>query len=310
MHRAIAAWLTEHPWRPLIASALCGALVQLMQQLPLLQLTVLPFTLAACAIPVLSVLRFDTRLGLAAAAVGAGSQCWIVYLLAPMVMAGTYPGIVLAFFGPALLAVLLKRTGSLNLCFQVAVLTTGLLLALVHVALPDPVGVWKPVLAELLNAMQPTGLSQADRDAFLAAVARPMWGALGAFALATVFGALLLGRWWDSLLRSEPGAFGREYQMLRLGVALGIAVTVLFLLAMTSDALLIAWLATVALMALTFQGLAAAHRSRAGGRLKLGWLAAIYLLLIVPLSNIVTMFVLASWGFVDNWLRPRRPASP
>jgi len=69
------------------------------------------------------------------------------------------------------------------------------------------------------------------------------------------------------------------------------------------------WLATVALMALTFQGLAAAHRSRAGGRLKLGWLAAIYLLLIVPLSRVVTMFVLASWGFIDNWFRPRRPAS-
>jgi hypothetical protein len=299
MHRAIAAWLTEHPWRPLIASALCGVLVQLM----------LPFTLVACSIPVLTVLRFDARLGLAAAAVGAASQCLIVYSLAPMVQAGTYPGIALAFFGPALLAVLLKRTGSLNLCFQVAVLATGLLLVLVQVALPDPVGVWKPLLTQMLDSMQATGLTHADREAFLAAVARPMWGALGAFALATVFGALLLGRWWDSLLRTESGAFGREYQMLRLGVALGIAATVLFVLAMTSDTLLIAWLATVALMALTFQGLAAAHRSRAGGRLKLGWLAAIYLLLIVPLSNVVTMFVLASWGFVDNWLRPRRPAS-
>ena len=48
---------------------------------------------------------------------------------------------------------------------------------------------------------------------------------------------------------------------------------------------------------------------RASGRLNRGWLAAIYLLLIVPLSSMLTMFVLASWGFADNWLRPRRPAS-
>jgi hypothetical protein len=110
------------------------------------------------------------------------------------------------------------------------------------------------------------------------------------------------------LLRPETGAFGREYQLLRLGTVLGIAVTVLFVLAMATSVPLISWLTWIAFMALTFQGLAAAHRSRAGGRLNRGWLAAIYLLLIVPLSNVVTMFVLASWGFADNWLRPRQAA--
>jgi len=300
MHRALAAWLTEHPWRPIIASALCGALAQLM----------LPLTLVACAIPVLTVLRFDARLGLAAAAVGAGAQAWIVYSLAPTVMAGTYPGIVLAFFGPALLAVLLKRTGSLNLCFQVAVLAVGALLAVVSFALEDPVGAWQAPLTQLLDTMQAPGITQADRDALVAAFARPMWGALGAFTLTMVFGVLLLGRWWESLLRPERGAFGAEYQQLRLGVALGVVVTVLFVLAMATDWLLVSWLSWVALLALTFQGLAAAHRSRAGGRLKLAWLAAIYVLLIVPLSSVVTMFVLASWGFANNWLRPRQAARP
>lgn len=299
MHRAIAAWLTEHPWRPIVAIALCAVLAQML----------LPFTLLACAIPVLTVLRFDARLGLAAAAVGAGVQCGIVFWLAPTVMAGTYPGILLAFFSPLALAVLLKRTRSLNLCFQVAVLAVAVLLAVVDVALTDPIGAWRVPLTQLVDAMQAPELTQADRDAIVAAFAPPMWGALGAIALAMVFGVLLLGRWWDSLLGPQAGAFGAEYQRLRLGVALGVAVTVLFVLAMVTDFVLISWLTSVALMALTFQGLAAAHRSRAGGRFKLGWLAAIYLLLVVPVSNIVTMFVLASWGFIDNWLRPSRPAS-
>jgi hypothetical protein len=78
---------------------------------------------------------------------------------------------------------------------------------------------------------------------------------------------------------------------------------------MVTDIPLISALAWVAFVALSFQGLAAAHRSRAGGRLNRGWLAAIYLLLVVPLSMMLTMFVLAIWGFADNWLRPRRPAS-
>lgn len=299
MHRAIAAWLTERPWRAAVAIAFCGALSQLM----------LPFTVLACAIPVLSALRFDARIGLGVAAVGAAVASWIVFSLAPQVMSATFIGIGLMFFGPLALALLLKRTGSLNLCFQVAVLFTGLSLALVHAALADPVGVWTPLLNQLLDSMEAAGLKiEGDRAALIALWARSMWGALGALALATVFGALLLGRWWDSLLRA-PGAFGAEYRNLRLGVALGITVTVVFVLALATDSPLIAALAWVAFVALAFQGLAAAHRSRAGGRLNRGWLAAIYLLLIVPLSMMLTMFVLAIWGFADNWLRPRRPAS-
>jgi hypothetical protein len=299
MHRAIAAWLTEHPWRAGIAIAFCGALSQLM----------LPFTVLACAIPVLSVLRFDARIGVLVAAIGAASASWTVHSLAPTVLPGTFAGIALMFFGPLALALLLKRTGSLNLCFQVAVLAAGVLLAVVHGVLTDPVAVWTPLLNQLLDSMQSAGLKiEGDRQALVALWARSMWGALGALALATVFGAMLLGRWWDTLLRA-PGAFGAEYRNLRLGIALGVTATVVFVLAMVTDIPLISALAWVAFVALTFQGLAAAHRSRAGGRLNRGWLAAIYLLLVVPLSMMLTMFVLAIWGFADNWLRPRRPAS-
>jgi hypothetical protein len=300
MHRAIAAWLTERPWRAAVAIAFCGALSQLM----------LPFTVLACAIPVLSVLCFDARIAMVVAAVGAGAASWIVYALAPTVMPGTFAGIALIFFGPLALALLLKRTGSLNLCFQVAVLVVGVLLAVVHAALADPVAVWTPLLNQLLDSMQQAGFKiEGDRQALVALWARSMWGALAALALATVFGALLLGRWWYSLLRA-PGAFGAEYRNLRLGTALGIAVTAVFVLAMALDAPLIAALAWIGFVALAFQGLAAAHRSRAGGRLNRGWLAAIYLLLIVPLSMMLTMFVLAIWGFADNWLRPRQAAGP
>ena len=76
-------------------------------------------------------------------------------------------------------------------------------------------------------------------------------------------------------------------------------------LAFWLDSALIDSLAWVAFAALSFQGLAAAHRSKARGRLNRGWLAAIYVLLIVPLSMSVTVLVLAIWGFADNWLRPQ-----
>jgi len=298
MHRAFAAWLTERPWHAAVAVVLCGTLSQLL----------LPLTVLACAIPVLSALRFGPRIGIGMAAIGTASACWLIYALAPTVLPGTFSGIALTFFGPLALALLLKRTGSLNLCFQIAVLAASLLLVVVHSVLADPVAVWRTVLTQLLDAVQAPGTA-AERDAFVTAVAPSMWGALGAMALAFVFGTLLLGRWWDSLLREETGAFGSEYRLLRLGIALGVAVSVVFVLAFATDIPLVAALTWIGFVALTFQGLAAAHRSRAGGRLSRGWLTAIYVLLVVPLSMMQTMFVLATWGFADNWLRPRRPAS-
>jgi hypothetical protein len=295
MHRAIAVWLTGHPWRAAVASAVSG---MLSLQMPL------PFLIVAGAIAVLVVLRFDIRyavtMAVVSAAVVIGSMLASVEPSWWMAIA-----IGLLFFGPVLLGWLLRQTGSLNLVFQVTSLGLVMLLLVVFVSLPDPVGMWRGQIEAVWQSMANAGLRiEGDRDTIIAAWSRTMWGALAALALATVFGAVLLGRWWQSLL-DTPGSFGIEYRQLRLGRALGIATTMLFIVALLTDSALVASLAWVAFAALAFQGLAAAHRSKAVGRLDRGWLVAIYVLLIVlPVTSIV-VFMLAIWGFADNWLRPR-----
>ena len=295
MHRAIAVWLTGHPWRAIFASAMSGAL---SPQLPL------PFLVIAGAIAVLVALRFDLRYAVGMAFTAGAAASWVVLSVAR-------PGgwlffaIGLLFFGPMLLGWLMRQSGSLNLAFQVALLSMALLLIVLFAVLPDPVGMWREQIELVWVSMAKAGLQiEGDRDVIIAAWSRTMWGALAALALATVFGAALLGRWWQSLL-DTPGSFGAEYRQLRLGRALGIATTVLFIVALLTDSALVASLAWVAFAALAFQGLAAAHRSKAVGRLDRGWLVAIYVLLIVlPVTSIV-VFMLAIWGFADNWLRPR-----
>lgn len=295
MHRAVAVWLTGHPWRAAIASAMSGAL---SPQMPL------PFLVLAGAIPVLVALRFDIRYAFAMATAAGAAASWVVLSVAQ-------PGgwlalaIGLLFFGPVLLGWLLRRTGSLNLVFQVVMLGMVVLLATVYLSLPDPVGMWRQQIESVWASMANAGLRiEGDKNPIIAAWSRTMWGALAALSLAIVFGALLLGRWWQSLL-DTPGTFGIEYRRLRLGRALGIATTVLFISALVSDSALIASVAWVAFAALAFQGLAAAHRSKAVGRLDRGWLVAIYVLLIVlPVTSIV-VFMLAIWGFADNWLRSK-----
>jgi hypothetical protein len=297
MHRAFAAWLIGRPWRAAVATAFCGALSQQMM---------LPFVVLAGAIPVLMLSRYDLRVALGIALSGAAAVTWIV-LSASAANIWVFLGIAWLFFGPVSLGVILRRSGSLNLSFQVAVLFVALVVTLIHVLLPDPVALWVPLLRPIVEQMIASGLQLgSDAETLVQLWARTMWGALAALSLGPVLGALFLGRWWESLL-SAPGAFGREYQQLRLGMVLGALVTVTFVMTFVSDAALLSSLAWVGFAGLVFQGLAAAHRSKARGTLNRGWLAAIYVLLIVPLSMSVTVFVLALWGFADNWLRPKAP---
>jgi hypothetical protein len=298
MHHAIAAWLTERPWRAALAAAICGTFSLQM---------LMPFMVLAGAIPVLVALKVDSKQALVVAATAAAAAIWIVVSLAPDAP-WLIAGIAILTFGPVLLALLLKRTGSLNLCFQLAVAAIAIAVLGVHLALPEPASVWVELLKRVIESMEAAGLHFAgDTDAMIAIWSRTMWGALAALTLTTLLGALFLGCWWQTLLDS-PGRFGAEYRQLRLGRVLGLAVTALFVAAFVSDSALIASLAWVAFAALSLQGLAAAHRSKAGGRLNRGWLAAIYVLLIVPLSMSITVLVLAIWGFADNWLRPRTQA--
>jgi hypothetical protein len=295
MHRAIAAWLTQRPWHAAVAAAFCGALSLQM---------LMPFMVLAGAIPVLVALRSDSKLALAVAATAAASAVWVVLSVAS-VAPWLLMGLIVLLFSPVLLGLLLKHTGSLNLCFQVAIAGVAAVLVIVHVVLPDPAGIWVELLKHVLASMADAGLKlTGDTDAMIAIWARTMWGALAALTLATVLGSLFMGCWWQTLLDS-PGGFGIEYRKLRLGLVLGVGVTLLFVAAFWTESALLASLAWVAFAALSFQGLAAAHRSKAGGRLNRGWLAAIYVLLIVPLSMSVTVLALAVWGFADNWLRNR-----
>jgi hypothetical protein len=287
MHRAFAAWLIERPWHATVACGVCGALSFF-----------LPFMLLACAIPVLVALRINVKLGLALALLS--SVPWIsVPTSAPALWLLSAAAV---FFGPVLLAILLRRTGSMNLCFQLATLLCGLIVVTIHVVGPDPVKFWLRLIHEAFAAsgVEPDANWQTLMQQFGAS----MWGLLASAVLAGVLSALFLGRWWTGLAGAEAG-FGAEFRSLRLGTVLGAMVTGVFVARFFSDSPLVHSLIWIACFVLTLQGLAAAHRSKANGHLSPGRLTAIYVLLAVPISATVTALVLAIWGYADNWLRPR-----
>ncbi len=301
MHRRFAAWLVGQPWRAFFIGACFAALSPQGFS---------PFALVASAAAILVVLFGDspgavTR-GMTVAVVSfAVATGTLLSIKQPVVVAAGLAA--LAFVVPALLGVLLKRTGSLTLCFQLAVLGMALLLVGIYALLDNPSAVWEQLLREAVNSLKASGMVLANPEEIITGFARTMWGAYAALVLLGTLSALFLARWWQSLLEA-PGGFGNEYRELRLGRALGIVAIVIIVTAALVEIELVDCLSWVAMSALAYQGLAAAHRRKAAQQMGQGGLVAIYVFLIVPLSAFVMVTLLAAWGVADNWRQFRGAA--
>jgi hypothetical protein len=93
-------------------------------------------------------------------------------------------------------------------------------------------------------------------------------------------------------------------------VALGAAAGLVVVLALFTKPLLIDDLRSVFTAALTLVGLAALHRAVVSGKLRRAWLWFTYIMLGLVVTAAPMVIALAGWGFVDNWLRSQRVATP
>ena len=205
---------------------------------------------------------------------------------------------------PLALAVLLRRSHSLALCLQVAVLGGAAMVVLLHATLGDPEQFWAPFVRDLAQEMQRRGLPMhLEEDGLVETLAQTLWGWVTVLTVLLAMCALFLARWWQTR-PEQPGRFGAEFQQLRLGKVLGGAAALAVAASLLTEQPLVDDLARLFMGALMVVGLAAAHRFKADGRLNGAWLWAIYALLV--LAAPVMVAALAGWGFVDNWLRSQR----
>lgn len=292
MQRAFAAWISEQPWRAAIVAACLGVLSPQ---------GVTPFAVLAAAVPTLIALQGNTRQALGIVLAGAAAVTTSLLLGGyAWYLAGCFA--IAVFLVPFVLGVVLQRTGSLPLAFQLAVLLAFAVLGGIYLWLDQPASVWEKLLAQAGEALQQAGVE--FDPSLMTALARTMWGTYLALWLLSTLCALFVARWWQALLVS-PGSFGAEFRELRLGKVLGLISIAVIVAAALADVGFWDALAWSAVTALAFQGLAAAHRQKATGRLKRGWLVAIYVFLIMPLFSFITVSLLAGWGLADNWRRLR-----
>jgi hypothetical protein len=198
----------------------------------------------------------------------------------------------------------LRRTGSLTLAVQIAVLA-GVIGAVAFMAWSrDPQAYWEQVLTEFTGRAKSMGIEVGPAD-LIPDAARVMTGMIAALAVASALAALFLGSWWVGA-RGGP-MFGQEFQELRMGRVLGLLAGITGLLFLTSlrpgvdDVLLVLGVGFV------LQGLAVVHWHGARRHWPRSWPLALYLpMALVARLAVIEMLLLGLLGLFDNGYSLRR----
>jgi len=199
------------------------------------------------------------------------------------------------------LALLLRSSSSLTLCFQVSAVLGLAAISLGLLLVPDPVSAFREMLGPMQEQLRASGqeLSASEWDL----VYRVMPGVMTGLMILTHLSCVFLGRVWQDMLDGTRGRFGGEFRQLKLGTVLIGLTSVIILLAMLTGSLWAQNVIWVFVVLLTLQGLSLAHFMAANG-----WppavLYIVYGLLVLLVQ--VTLPILSAAGFLDNWFNLRR----
>ena len=258
-----------------------------------------PFSVVAGAVIGLVTLRYGMSEG---AVVLAGATA--VFAVAMWGFAGSVAPaavfVVLTALPAFALCALLRVTSSLGTVLAAATLVAGVLIAMLYLAVADPVAWWMEVLETFLatraDDIDPQAIEQ------VVELLAPVMAGLPIAVVVTSMIVVFLARWGHAVL-DNPGGFGSEFRELRLGrrFAAGAGVVALIaLFAAPSETGMGHDLLVLIVAAYVIQGIALMHglvRLRGAAR---GWIIAMYasLLLMTP----ITVIVLSVAGYSDAWL--------
>jgi hypothetical protein len=203
----------------------------------------------------------------------------------------------------------LRHRGRLDDALLVACAVGWATVALLHLLVPDLVGLWRETLERIIQPEERAASTQLYAAQLASAVdklAPMMTAAVGA---AMTLGAIvsgLIAHWWQTVL-DAPGAFQGEFHQLRIGQLAAAITAVLGVGVVVMPGLPLKAFAAVAGVVFAVQGLAVVHGVVARRGLTRRWLIGIYVLtVLLPLEMICGLILV---GIVDAWADFRRQVS-
>ena len=216
--KAFATWVMKGRMQAVIAATVSAVLA----------LIVTPLSVVSVAVVMLTVLRQGWREGLLVLLSALLAIGGLGGLLFQMPIAAALIGVIL-WVPAAVLGATMGRSGSLRVAIEAAAVGAGAIVLLQYGLMGDPAAFWAETLNGFVAAQVDAGAGQvAELETLIAATAGWMAGGVAAAWFLATLAALMLARYWASLIDS-PGAFGEEFRELRFGRWLLILVPVLLL---------------------------------------------------------------------------------
>jgi len=284
----IANYAMKGPMQAIIAVVLFSALSVFLA----------PFGILVGATIALVTLRVSVTEGFKTLAWGVVSHVALTLMIS-----GSYiPAIisVIEYMLPVwVMAVVLRKTNSLALALQLAMILVGLSVIGFHLVIDNPTEWWVTQfnlhVAPLLEA------SKVPFDAELISnLAEMVTMLMAVFMIILWFSILVVARWWQSELY-HPGQFKTDFYQLALPRSTAYMAIALAIIGLVNGAEpgLVYDLSGLIIAGLMFQGLAIAHHTVSIKQLHSAWLVGLYIVLFLfPQA----MLVLATIGLVDSWV--------
>ncbi|MBD3669420.1 MAG: DUF2232 domain-containing protein [Gammaproteobacteria bacterium] len=213
--------------------------------------------------------------------------------------------VILSYWLPVLImAELLRRMASLSWVITLSGALVIAYIALVYLVSGDPAPAWREQLTALFQAVASQAqLGEAEVQQIIDMLAPMMTGLQALSELAFALIALFIARWWQAML-FNPGGFRQEFHNLRLQrwFAWPAVLILLGMMLSSADGSLLGQFASelglVVMSLFWLQGLSVAHGLVGLSNAKVGWLIALYVLMIIPQFMMLMVLV----GMIDGWL--------
>jgi len=227
--------------------------------------------------------------------------------------AGPLPAVLVAvglIVPPLIVGRVLARGGSLSVVFQLSTLAALGVLAIVHLVLANPPGVWQPFVEKMAAELDTVATMMANVDSQWhptnaelreAAADYVNWGVAISLLLVNTIVAAAIGLYAHGRQR-QSAELGPQFRAIKAGRTLATVAAVLIVASVALKWDFARDAQHIFMGAFFLQGLALLHAAREILGLGNGWMAASYGLLLVPLTAIVAYPLLAVAGFLDNWL--------
>ncbi len=278
--------------------------------LAILALIVPLFSILSSAIVGLVTLRKGHVEGLLVGALSSMAAAVLAYLL--LGSPSAVVGFMLVLWLPAWgIGWLLRASRSLPLSLMAGAGFGLLLLVLMYAGLGDPQARWQEVMQPVAQDFVDKQLLLQDQvTVFVEFMSAWMTGMIATGFYLQLILALLLARAWQADL-FNPGGFRDEFHALGFGKAFGLAGMILVAPAALqpgTEASFIRDLAMLVAPLLVMQGLAVAHRTVAVTRMSVGWLVALYTLMLFAMPH--TALLVGLMGLADVFVDFRSRLKP